>query len=60
MDHSFTSSSQMYLLLVIFAFLLLCIHPSYEQEREIHGGSFEVREHSLNRPYPSGLTILSL
>lgn len=52
------SSCRMSLLLLITAFLL-CIHSTFEQSQDIQGGSFEVREHSLNRPYPAGLTRIS-
>ena len=52
-----SSSSRMYL---TFAFLLLFVQSTYEQDREVHAGSFEVREHSLNRPYPAGLSFISI
>lgn len=52
-----SSTSGMYLIL---AFLLLSIQSTYEQDREVHAGSFEVREHSLNRPYPAGLSFTSI
>jgi hypothetical protein len=43
----------MYSISIISAFIILFIHHTYEQNPEVYGGSFEVREHSLNRPYPA-------
>lgn len=52
-----SSSSGMYF---IVAVLLLFVQSTYEQDRDVHAGSFEVREHSLNRPYPAGLSFISM
>jgi hypothetical protein len=48
----------MYSISIISAFIILFIHHTYEQNPEVYGGSFEVREHSLNRPYPAGLFLI--
>jgi len=43
----------MYSISIISVFLILFIHLTYEQDQGINIGSYEVREHSLNRPYPA-------
>jgi hypothetical protein len=48
----------MYSISIISAFIFLFIHHTYEQDPDVQAGSFEVREHSLNRPYPAGLFVI--
>jgi len=49
--------SQMYSVL-ISSFFLILFNLTYEQAADTQAGSYEVREHSLNRPYPAGLFII--
>ncbi|CAF3289326.1 unnamed protein product [Rotaria socialis] len=43
----------MYSKLIAALFLILSIHLTFEQDTGNNPGSYEIREHSLNRPYPS-------
>jgi hypothetical protein len=40
---------------VISFLIIVFLNLAYTQDKDINAGSYEIREHSLNRPYPAGM-----